>query len=367
MSRFLLSVLLLVVPLQGQMLQTILAGGSACVGINGFSCRETITINGYTGASTLTDFKTYVDGDTALATTSNGGYVTDAQGDDVVFTSDSGCTTLLSWKTDVWSGTTGVAAYRVKIASVSGTTTTFYRCIGKSSITTFQGGALGSELDASYKVYLPFSDGTTVVGTDATSNANNLTLTNWTATAGKVDGAGNLNGTTSTATETPTGMATPTGLTLSAWINPTDYSVSPNFRRIMIKGEQAGAPFDEYGFSIGSLGEIRFEINNGTIRFMDTTTHVSTGVFTFVVATWDGTTMRVYINGTLDATTLAMSGTVSATTTALAVGYSTFSAARYFKGIIDELSMSNVARSPDWIAAEYKNTNTPSSFYTVSK
>lgn len=366
MWRFLLY-FLLVAPLHGQMLQTIIAGGSNCVGINGFSCRETITFNGYAGGSTLSNFDAYIDGDTGLATTANGGYVTNASGFDVVFTSDSGCATPLSWETQVWSGTNGNAAYKVKIASLAGTTTVIYRCIGKASVTTFQGGAVGGAYDSAYKMVQGFPNGTSVTGTDSSSNANNLTLTNWTATAGKVDGAGSLNGTTATASATPTGMATPTGLTLSAWINPTDYSTSPTFRRILVKGEQSGTPFDEYAFSVGSVGEIRFEINNGTIRFFDTTTHVSTGTFSFVTCTWDGTTMRTYINGTLDATNLAMSGSVTATTTALAVGYSTVNAARYFHGIIDELSMANVARSSDWIAAQYKNTNTPGSFYTVSK
>jgi hypothetical protein len=34
-------------------------------------------------------------------------------------------------------------------------------------------------------------------------------------------------------------------------------------------------------------------------------------------------------------------------------------------GIIDELKVSNTARSASWIAAEYNNQNTPGSFYAI--
>ena len=36
-----------------------------------------------------------------------------------------------------------------------------------------------------------------------------------------------------------------------------------------------------------------------------------------------------------------------------------------FGGIIDEVRISNTARSSDWIATEYNNQSSPSTFYTV--
>jgi hypothetical protein len=37
----------------------------------------------------------------------------------------------------------------------------------------------------------------------------------------------------------------------------------------------------------------------------------------------------------------------------------------YFTGSIDEVRVSSIARSAAWIAAEYSNQNSPSTFYTV--
>ena len=38
----------------------------------------------------------------------------------------------------------------------------------------------------------------------------------------------------------------------------------------------------------------------------------------------------------------------------------------YFKGIIDEVRLSSVARSPSYITASYNNQNNPSTFYTLA-
>lgn len=38
----------------------------------------------------------------------------------------------------------------------------------------------------------------------------------------------------------------------------------------------------------------------------------------------------------------------------------------YFSGSIDEVRVSNIARSADWIATEYNNQSSPSTFYTIS-
>jgi uncharacterized protein (DUF2236 family) len=44
--------------------------------------------------------------------------------------------------------------------------------------------------------------------------------------------------------------------------------------------------------------------------------------------------------------------------------WSTF--ARYWHGMLDEVHISNVARSADWIATEYNSQNSPSTFYSIS-
>jgi hypothetical protein len=38
----------------------------------------------------------------------------------------------------------------------------------------------------------------------------------------------------------------------------------------------------------------------------------------------------------------------------------------YFTGIVDEARVSDTTRSADWIATEYNNQSSPSTFYTFS-
>ena len=42
-----------------------------------------------------------------------------------------------------------------------------------------------------------------------------------------------------------------------------------------------------------------------------------------------------------------------------------FDTSRYWRGQIDEVRISDSIRSADWIAAEYNNQNSPSTFYTL--
>ncbi|TLX79080.1 MAG: LamG domain-containing protein [Thaumarchaeota archaeon] len=88
----------------------------------------------------------------------------------------------------------------------------------------------------------------------------------------------------------------------------------------------------------------------------------SQGKWYYAVFTWNGTTNILYINGTRvgSSTTAHQSGTPSS----FYVGtYSSLS--ELFNGNLDEIRISNIARSANWIATEYNNQASPSTFFTV--
>lgn len=96
---------------------------------DGYAYRRTITIDhAKVVNSAQTNFPLLVSGTYSyLATPANGGNVQNANGYDVIFTSDSGCTTKLDHEVETYNATTGAVNYWVRLPSLSNTTdTTLY-------------------------------------------------------------------------------------------------------------------------------------------------------------------------------------------------------------------------------------------------
>jgi RHS repeat-associated protein len=86
-----------------------------------------------------------------------------------------------------------------------------------------------------------------------------------------------------------------------------------------------------------------------------------------VVGTYDGSNTIVYANGS-PAATIAQTGPIDyGTSQDLDIGtLSPYTApSEPLNGLIDEARISTVARSADWIATEYANESSPSTFYAV--
>ncbi|KKK70096.1 hypothetical protein LCGC14_2927420, partial [marine sediment metagenome] len=89
----------------------------------------------------------------------------------------------------------------------------------------------------------------------------------------------------------------------------------------------------------------------------------------YLVAIYDesktsGTEFSAYINGELISENLA-DGNILTTTGALLIGKRINS--RYFQGTIDELRLSDVVRSGDYVKTTFNNLNDPESFITLGK
>jgi hypothetical protein len=123
-----------------------------------------------------------------LSQVADGGDVENADGYDIIFTSDAGCTTILPFEKDVYSSI-GAIAFWVKIASVTtASDATFYMCYDNSSISTFQGGAASAVWSNGYIAVYHGGDGTTLDVNDSLGSFNG-TNNSATATAGQIGGA----------------------------------------------------------------------------------------------------------------------------------------------------------------------------------
>ncbi|MFW9964335.1 MAG: LamG-like jellyroll fold domain-containing protein [Candidatus Sifarchaeia archaeon] len=89
-----------------------------------------------------------------------------------------------------------------------------------------------------------------------------------------------------------------------------------------------------------------------------------------VVATYDGSLVKFYIDGNQDAATMVMTTNIlSALPDPFRIGHGDQPEAKAWTypwiGQIDEVRISSIARSGAWIQTEYENQNNPNSFYSV--
>ncbi len=147
--------------------------------------------------------------------------------------------------------------------------------------------------------------------------------------AGQNGNALNLNGATGYGRVTNSGSLNPTNaMTIWAWINPADW----NGNRVIV---EKGAANSQYRL-LAENGLLKFEIASPTRAV--TAPLPQTGVWSLVVATYDGTWMRVYVNG-IKVGEVAASGVIPTTTDDLFIGTSsaTATAGEHFSGSIDDL------------------------------
>ena len=338
-----------------------------------FSYYRTITIDKTKVPNTdRTDFPVLVSGTyTYLKTTGNGGNVQNANGYDVGFYSNSSLTTKLKWETEKYTATTGEVVYWVKVPTVSTSTdTVIYMAYGDSSISTDQSDPT-NVWDSNYKSVYHLKDGTTLSMTESTANALNGTNNGATATSGKINGAAAFSNQYITGGTASSAIDITSNITVSAWINPASLPGANSYRDIVQKGydgtnEQYALTLQSDSNTTGNQA-LNFSTYNGSAHsaFWVHGSSITTGNWYYVVGVFNGTSWFVYSDGVQRGSSTDSTGPAHSAK-GLNIGAADLGAySRYFDGSIDEVRISNTARSADWIATEYNNQNSPSTFYTV--
>jgi parallel beta-helix repeat protein len=154
------------------------------------------------------------------------------------------------------------------------------------------------------------------------------------------------------------------GVTFAAWINPDSYAAgsSPDWvDAIITKSADSGDGaliLDLYGDGASSCARnIQFKFrHSSTATAGCSATEIPLNSWTHVAGTYDGTNLKVYVNGSLENTTY-VGDAVASNTGDVTIGWKgTFtSSAYYFDGHIDEAIILDRALSADQIAALYNN------------
>ena len=187
------------------------------------------------------------------------------------------------------------------------------------------------------------------VANDGTANG----MVSGDGVSGKIGNAVNFDGTDNEIT-TATSYNNPQGFTVSAWAKTT----STAGKKII--GLETDGAWDRM-LVVDTAGKARFGIYDGGFNIITSTTTVNDDAWRHLAATSNGTSnISLYQNGGLEASASATAaenytGTwhIGAFRAWTEIGASD----GYFTGIIDEVRISSVVRTADWVEAEYISGN----------
>ncbi|MES2268152.1 MAG: LamG-like jellyroll fold domain-containing protein [Bacteroidota bacterium] len=350
--------------------KTVLVTKTFTAGSYAFSQPITVAALGNTGTLTNFPMLVYIKED-ALKSGSNcanniqfpsGG----TSGYDFAFT-QTGSTNELFYQVENFDVSTGTLTAWVQVPTVTTAATplTFYfGSTAPAHDATFTYATWNSDYLAVY--HLNETGGTVL---DATSNQRSATATSITTTAaGKIASAYTFDGISSKVVSATSADATGT-FTLSGWTYVIDFATSTDQK---IVTNETG--YTTGGYKLGFYGttttnvkaEVETRAANGAVTLNRNETGgvaVTTGQWHYVQGVYSGTNFITYYDGAVDRSTTT--GAAAGAGGPIFIG-SDFALANFFKGNIDEVRVSNIAKSADWIKAEFNNQNNYLTYTTTN-
>ncbi len=330
-----------------------------------WTTRKQVTIDHtkVAGSASLSNFTVLVSlTDADLKTTANGGHVGKSDGTDILFTESNG-TTKLSHEIEKYDGATGTLVAWVKVPTLSNSTDTkLVLYYGNSSASDQQDVA--NAWDTSYKGVWHLQNSFA----DSTSNDNDGTNANTTDGSGKISQGRSMDGDGDRITMANTSSLKPTsGITVSMWLKRSTATQKWGAKPLWF-GSNSSSPWGAYGFQFANQnsGQLSFHLADDTNGHdLYSSTNLANGTWYHVVGTFNGTSNKLYVNGTeeaSDSTTFTLGNYDGSN--GLGVG-DKYQQGNEFAGDMDEVRVSNTAKSADWIATEYNNQNSPSTFLSL--
>jgi hypothetical protein len=162
-----------------------------------------------------------------------------------------------------------------------------------------------------------------------------------------------------------------TPFTISFWINFNSFPNTTNYQPFLVNAWVRPAGNDISYLVALNHGQANRKmallVNDGSTHDVETATTLLVSTDYYVTAVYDGTDLRMYLNGVADGTpTNVGSITINALTKGLTVcNGGTLDRQYDFDGDFDELTIQDVGRDANWILTTYNNQSSPGTFYSV--
>jgi hypothetical protein len=145
-------------------------------------------------------------------------------------------------------------------------------------------------------------------------------------------------------------------ITVSAWINPQSYVAGSKIICQELPSNMSPYTY----FSLETKGaypaQMHFKIGYSSSNYANAASiqTIPLQSWSYVTGTYDGSTIRFYLNGTLTAST-AISGNLPQTGTPFTIASSDIRPMESFTGLIDEVRVCNQAMNSDYVKLSYEN------------
>jgi hypothetical protein len=331
-----------------------------------WQARKSITIDGSKVTATLSSFPVLVSiTDSALAASAQAG------GADILFTASDG-STKLDHEIENFTPATGSLTAWVRVPTLaSGTNTVIYMYYGNSTVGSQQ-NPTGVWNDGGlnyFKGVWHLHNNTGVSVLDSTTYANTGTpRNNSVQTGGQIDGSLTFVSSSYQHVTVPADadLQMWDDMTISGWMKTG--TTDAQSRLIAAKWKTGGSNRKNYWFGklygFGTNHFLAFQINVneyilGPWNLADNNWHYVAGV-----SNKSNLKLYLYVDG-VQINNSAYSGGSTTGGEDLNIGKSPDDGFQLWNGALDEIHLSRVSRSSAWIAAEYANQNSPSTFYSV--
>ena len=173
--------------------------------------------------------------------------------------------------------------------------------------------------------------------------------------AGRIASALDFDGSDDRGLVEPIGFGGRGALTMSAWVR-ADATAADS--AVVTKRGGGSRWFD---LSVAAGGAASATVNTaGDGEVTVTGGAIGTGVWHHLAATWNGTTIKLYVDG-IEVAQQPAAGTLLASTDAVAIGAAP-DGSDPFDGAIDEVRLVTAVRPPEWLVAEVANHANPAAF-----
>jgi len=337
---------------------------------NGYEYRRSITIDHdkVIGSSNFSDFAFLVKSTNVdFKDSANSGKVENSSGWDIRFETSGG--SKLDHVLEKYIPSTGEVIAWVEIDSLLyNSDPVIYMYYGKSGLEATEEAPSGV-WDSSFKLVqlMRIASGHPL---DETLNGNDVTSEDITAyqQAGKNGYALDFESTNTDWLDIDNSASlSPTNITIEALVKIESYPGT--YPRLVSKDGTGGGSAQQYQLVLHNTNRLFFRIKDGSTWYGGDfdVGGLSTGIWLYLVGTYDGTTLKAYINGVAETITFAHTGTINSGTDSLAIGSKADdleNSSYLIDGLVEFIKIHSTARTADWIATK-NNAINPSTFYTL--